>query len=320
MTSEVVRVELLGPLQMRVRGELAPTGGPKLRAIVAMLGLAGGRTVSVEELLDGVWGENLPATARNTLQYHVGVLRKTLTAYGADGCIVTRDPGYALIADTDVSAFIDRASRASRAASAGQHLEAAALYSEALNLWSGPALADLRDFDIVESRAVALDEQRFTCLEQWAEAELNCGLGDTLIAPLQQLVSEAPTRERLWEHLMVALYRTGRQDSALSAYRSARRVLDRELGIDPSPRLVDLHQAILRHDPKLAPVRASRQAGPTYDPDRTGPLATPGHHGPTGGTWRRSAGPDRRACGVGQARGLGPRRVRRAGLASTRPD
>src|SRR5689334_22309424 len=100
-----VRVELLGTLELRVDGEHVAAGGPKLRAVIAQLALAGGRVVSVDELLLGVWGEDLPGSARNTLQYHVTTLRKALAERNAADAIVTREPGYALEADTDVADF-----------------------------------------------------------------------------------------------------------------------------------------------------------------------------------------------------------------------
>ena len=246
-----VEVGLLGPLEVRAGGELVAAGGPKLRAIIALLALAKGRVVSVDDLLDEVWREDLPATARNTLQYHVGVLRKALTAYDAADSLITRDPGYALAAETDVSRFLERQAEGSRNAALGRHEEAAAAYTQALNEWRGHALADLREFDFADARAVGLESQRLTCLEAWVDAELACRRADSLIAPLQEFVSEHPTRERLWEQLMIALYQTGRQDAALSAFRAARQALDRELGVDPSQRLHELHQAILRHDPRL---------------------------------------------------------------------
>ena len=209
--------------------------------------------MSVEDLLDGVWGEELPSTARNTLQYHVGVLRKALAEHQAAHLLTTRDPGYALDATTDVSAFLARSAEASRFRASGDHDAAAKSLAEGLNLWRGEALADLQDFEFAAVRAVALGGQRLACLEAWADTELACGRADSLIVPLQDLVTENPTRERLWEQLMLALYRTGRQDAALSAYRSARMALDRELGINPSERLVSLQRAILNQDPKLSP-------------------------------------------------------------------
>jgi DNA-binding SARP family transcriptional activator len=255
-----VRVDLLGPVQVRVDDQPVAAGGPKLRAVVAMLALAGGRIVSVDDLLDGVWGENLPATARNTLQYHVAVLRKTLTAHGAGGRLLTRDPGYALTVETDATRFAALATAGARAAAVGDHEKASASYAAALDEWQGHALADLREFDFAVARAVALEGQRLTCAEAWADAELACGRADALVPALHDLVTENPTRERLWEQLMVALYRTGRQDAALSAYRAARQALDRELGVEPSARLAAVHHAILCHDPRLAPV-------PTIEPE-----------------------------------------------------
>jgi DNA-binding SARP family transcriptional activator len=255
-----VRVELLGPLELRVDGEPVSAGGPKLRALIAQLTLAAGRVVSVDELLLGVWGEDLPASARNTLQYHVTTLRKALAEQGIADAVVTRDPGYALHADSDVAVFVARAAEGERAASGGDHSTAAAAYAEALNQWRGFALADLRDFEFAEARAVSLEAKRLTTLEAWADAELACGRADALVAPLQDLVTENPTRERLWEQLMLALYRTGRQDAALSAYRAARIALDRELGVEPTERLVALQRAILNHDPMLSPEPALRRA------------------------------------------------------------
>lgn len=253
-----VRVQLLGTTGLSVGEQALATGGPKLRAILASLALAGGRIVSVEDLLDRVWGEDLPNTARNTLQYHVGVLRKALAEHGAADALITRDPGYALNASTDVAMFLSLSAEAERLRTTGEHTAAAAALTEALNLWSGQAMADLQEFEFAATRAVALAEQRLNCVEAWADVELAAGRAETLIQPLQDLVTENPTRERLWEQLMIALYRTGRQDAALSAYRSARVALDRELGIDPSARLAALQTAILNHDPKLAPMPALR--------------------------------------------------------------
>lgn len=257
-----IQVDLLGPIQLRAAGEPLATPGPKLRAILALLALASGRIVSVDDLLDSVWGEDLSSTARNTLQYHVGVLRRTLAAQDAAAHLTTRDPGYALNATTDVSAFIARSAEAARFRAAGDHESAAKSLAEGLNLWRGEALADLQDFQFAEVRAVSLAAQRLACLEAWADAELACGRADSLILPLQDLVAEHPTRERLWEQLMLALYRTGRQDAALSAYRSARLALDRELGINPSERLVKMQRAILNQDPQLTPGPALKRMPP----------------------------------------------------------
>lgn len=263
-----VRVELLGPLQVTVDGRLVAAGGPKLRAIVAALALAGGRVVSVGDVLDAVWGEELPATARNTLQYHVGVLRKTLAAHGATSCLVTRDPGYSLTAETDVADFKTRIAAGDRAALLDEHGLAASHYAEALSLWRGNALADLRQFPFAESRAVAFESCRLTCAEAWMDSELALGRAEQVITPLQDMLAENPTRERLWEQLMVALYRTGRQDAALSAYQTARRALDDELGVEPSARLNKVHEAVLRQDSWLWPEGNHDRSGHTIVPTR----------------------------------------------------
>lgn len=271
-----VRVELLGPLQVTVDGRLVAAGGPKLRAIVAVLGLAGGRVVSVEDVLDAVWGEDLPATARNTLQYHVGVLRKTLAAHGATSCLVTRDPGYSLTADTDLAEFKARVAAGDRAAVLDEHATAASHYAEALSLWRGNALADVRQFPFADARAVAMESFRLTCAEAWTDSELALGHAEQVIAPLQDLLTENPTRERLWEQLMVALYRTGRQDAALSSYRAARRALDDELGVEPSARLNRVHEAVLRQDSWLWPERDERPSSHTMIPTRLATSEPPG--------------------------------------------
>ena len=250
------RIDLLGPFRLTSGGAEVVVGGPKQRLILAFLGLARRRPVSVDDLLEILWGEDLPATARNSLHYHVATLRKVLAAGGAAEALVTRDPGYLLDATSDVDEFHTKHAEGLRAASTLDHETAAQCFADALNLWRGPALADLREFDLAADRAVALEEERLTTAEGWAEAELACGRAEALLVPLREMVGENPLRERLWEHLMLALYRTGRQDAALSAYRSVRAALDRELGVDPSSRLQSLHQAILRQDPALSPMSA----------------------------------------------------------------
>ncbi len=251
-----LRVELLGPLRLVTdRAELG-IGGPKQRLVVALLALARGRVVSVDDLLLGLYGEDLPVTARNSLQYHVATLRKMLGGHGVSGALVTRDPGYLADVSTDVEDFHRGRAEGLQAVADGDHERAAAHFAGALNLWRGPALSDLREFDQAADRAVALEEERLVVAELWADAELACGRAEGLLVPLRELLAENPLREPLWAHLMLALYRTGRQDAALSAYRSARAALDRELGVDPSARLQSLHQAILRQDPDLSPLSA----------------------------------------------------------------
>ncbi len=251
-----LRIDLLGPLSARAGDEEIAVNGPKQKVILAALTLARGRPVSIDDLLETVWGEELPATARNSLQYHVTALRKVLGPAAAS--LTTRDPGYALAAASDVADFTRHVEAGHRATAEGKPQAASEELTAALNLWRGPALADLREFEITAARATSLEEQRLACAEAWAEAELACGRAEPMLAPLREMIGENPTRERLWEQLMLALYRTGRQEAALSAYRSVRGVLDRELGVEPSGRLQSLHQAILRQDPGLKPMSMLR--------------------------------------------------------------
>lgn len=256
-------VLLLGPIDVRVGTASAAIGGAKVRAVLAQLALASGSVVSTDTLIDGVWGEDPPATAANTLQYHVGVLRKALAAAGVGDAIETRPPGYVFSRPTDLGAFTGLR-RAAEAAGAADPGTAARLYRQALDWWRGPALADLLRFPFAAAKAVTLEEQRLQAVEGWIDAELGCGRGEDLVADLEGLVADNPTRERLWKQLMTALYRGGRQADALEAFSRARRLLDEELGVDPSPELKATHAAVLRQDSALlAKGRARPAAGIT---------------------------------------------------------
>ena len=247
-----VRVLLLGPVDVRVGDGSISVGGTKARAVLAQLALAAVHVVSVELLIDGLWGDQPPATATNTLQQHIVVLRKALAVAGSD-VLVTRPPGYSLALPTDVQDFLRLRREADLAFETGHGQHAARLYAEALALWRGPALADVLSLPAGQSRAVALDAQRLACIEAWAQAELASGHAEELVSELETLVALHPTRERLWEHLMVALYRTGRQADALAAYTRARALLDDALGVEPGPALRSTHAAVLAHDAGLAP-------------------------------------------------------------------
>ncbi|MEO6714039.1 MAG: BTAD domain-containing putative transcriptional regulator [Mycobacteriales bacterium] len=246
-----VRVLLLGPVDVRVGDGSVSVGGTKARAVLAQLALAAGHVVSVEQLIDGLWGDQPPATATNTLQQHIVVLRKALAVAGSD-LLVTRPPGYSLAVPTDVQDFLRLRREADLAYETGRGQHAARLYAEALALWRGPALADVVTLPAGQGRAVALDAQRLACIESWAQAELASGHAEELVSELETLVALHPTRERLWEHLMVALYRTGRQADALASYARARALLDDALGVEPGPALRSTHAAVLAHDARLA--------------------------------------------------------------------
>jgi DNA-binding SARP family transcriptional activator len=232
-----VEVRLLGPLELHVSGRLVELRRPKQRALLALLALRAGQVVSVDRLVEDLWGETPPKAAVGSLQNVVSELRKVL----GPEVLVTRAPGYAL----DVDPTLVDAHRFERLA------RDPATLREALELWRGPALADLAFEPFAEPEIARLEELRAAARENLFDAELALGHHARLVAELEAFVSEHPLRERPRGQLMVALYRSGRQADALEAYRSARETLVEQLGIDPSPELQRLEQAILRHDPEL---------------------------------------------------------------------
>jgi DNA-binding SARP family transcriptional activator len=255
-------VLLLGPVRLRGPEGTSAVGAARPRLLLAQLALAEGRVVSADRLIDSLWDDAPPANARNTLHYHVTALRRILAAAGLADTLLTLTPGYAITLPSDLSAFASFRHSGEVAARNGDAAGATEAYTLALRCWRGPALEDLREFRFAGERAVALDSQRLTCLEAWGDAELERGHAEALIAPLQGLVCEHPTRERLWEQLMVALHRSGRRPDALEAYRRARAALDHALGVEPSERLQRAHLAILRDSARPAILRdGARPAG-----------------------------------------------------------
>jgi len=233
-----VDFRLLGPVEvLGDDGEPVALGGKRPRALLALLLLHPNEAVSTDRLIDAVWGESPPPSARSALQVHVHALRKAL---GADR-IVTRAPGYLVRVgngELDADRFAE--------------LVADESFVDALALWRGPALADLAGEDFARADAARLDEARLSAQEARVAAELDAGRHDALVAELDALVAAHPHRERLRAQQMLALYRAGRQADALAAYRDARAALD-ELGLEPSTELRQLEQRILQHDPGLGP-------------------------------------------------------------------
>ncbi len=228
---------LLGPLEVVDDGGAAlPLGGPRPRALLALLLLDANQVVSTDRLIDGVWGEAPPASAQSALQVHVHALRKVL---GADR-ILTRSPGYSIRveeSEVDLHRF--------------ENLVAAGRLSEALGLWRGRVLEDVAYEPFVQSEASRLEEARLSAVEARIATDLDAGRHAALTPELEALVAEHPHRERFRAQQMLALYRSGRQADALRSYQEARRALVDGLGIDPSPELRELEQAILRQDPAL---------------------------------------------------------------------
>ena len=246
-------VQVLGPVAVSVEGRPIALGGGKPRALLAMLALNAGSTVSTERLIDGLWGEEPPAAATKLVQVYVSRLRKALGSSTDGAEIVTRRHGYELRVEPD-------------AVDAGrfERLVAGGAAREGLALWRGPPLDDVADEPFAGVQIRRLEELRLGALELAIEHDLEEGRHREVVAELEALIAAEPLRERLHAQLMLALYRCGRQADALSAYRHARAALVDELGIEPGPALQRLQASILRHDPALdAPELVSR---PLTDP------------------------------------------------------
>jgi predicted ATPase/DNA-binding SARP family transcriptional activator len=230
---------ILGPVEVLGNDGPLSLGGAKQRALLALLLLHAGRVVSRERLIDDLWGDAPPDTARETVQVYVSRLRKLLPA----GALATRGAGYALDVEPD---SLDLAQF--------ERLRTERRFHEALALWRGPPLAEFEEaFARVEG--ARLEELRLATLEERFDADLALGRHGELVGELEALVGEHPHRERLRGQLMLALYRSGRQAEALAAYRDARAVLD-ELGIEPSERLRWLERQILTQDAALQSPRS----------------------------------------------------------------
>jgi DNA-binding SARP family transcriptional activator len=221
-------------------------GGAKPRSLLAILLLHANQVLSTDRLIDELWGASPPATAAKSLQVMVSKLRKRL----GDDRLATHPPGYVLRVEPaalDLARFEQLVGEARQAAPES----AARKLRQALALWRGPALADLAYESFAQAEIARLEELRLAALDQRIDADLATGRHAELVGELEALVAQHPLRERLRCQLMLALYRSGRQAEALDAYRSARRELSEELGLEPSEELKRLEQAILRQDPAL---------------------------------------------------------------------
>ena len=223
----------------------------KRHGLLAVLALRRGRVVGVDELIDALWGEQLPAAPRNAIQHHVARLRAAL---GQESIVGSSD-GYALgDASIDAVRFEELLAEARDALREGDARSAADCIELALALWRGRALQGLPETEWFGAEARRLEALRVDALEERFEAALARGEHRELVSALRATLDENPFRERLWGHLMLALYRGGRQADALETFQEARRVLAEQLGLDPGPELRKLQEAILAHDPAIAPV------------------------------------------------------------------
>jgi predicted ATPase/DNA-binding SARP family transcriptional activator len=246
-----LEVRLLGPFEVVVAGQPVDVPGAKRQALVACLALRAGRVVPTDTLVEALWGNELPAAPRNAVQHHVTRLRRTLGTH----TIRLAADGYALEgAAVDAIEFEELLTAARAALRAGDARGAADTIADALDLWRGPALLGLPQSMMATAEAARLDSLRLDALEERFEAALALGEHADVVSLVRAALEESPFRERLWGQLMLALYRSGRQADALEVFQEARRVLMEELALEPGPELRRLQEAILAHDPAIAPV------------------------------------------------------------------
>jgi predicted ATPase/DNA-binding SARP family transcriptional activator len=251
-----LEIRVLGPFEVLAGGTPADVGGSKRQALLAMLALGNGRVVGVDMLIDGLWGEELPADPRNALHHHVARLRAAL---GEDAIGGSAD-GYAVHgALVDALRFEELLAETRGALRDGDVGGAADTAASALALWRGPALQGLTVTAWFSAEARRLETLRVDALEERFEVALALGEHRELVSALRAALADNPFRERLWAQLMLALYRSGRQADALETFQEARSVLADELGLEPGPDLRRLQDAILAHDPAIAAVPVDRR-------------------------------------------------------------
>ena len=275
----MLEFRLLGPIEAQCAGRAIPLGGTKPKVLLAALVLQHDHVVSASRLVDVVWPEDPPGSARALIQTYVSTLRKSFANHGFPDVIDTRPPGYVVrlgSGSVDIDLFVGLVDQARSLSKAGDHLAAIDLLRQALSLWRGPALSGLEESPLL-AEARRLDEMHLAALEERYQAELKLGRLDH-VAELTGLVSRHPANERLRAQLMTTLYRLGRQADALACYREGRDALVEELGVEPGPELVALHAAILRgslpsEDPSLAAVpAAAAMAAPAIVPAQIPPV------------------------------------------------
>ncbi|GII54401.1 SARP family transcriptional regulator [Planotetraspora thailandica] len=247
-----MKLRLLGPLELVEDGHTLNLGGPRPRAMLAVLGLNVKHVTTIDQLVEAVWDESPPPSARGQVQVCISRIRKLFAKAGHPEAIKTESAGYILRLPeehVDSMVFADRL-RTAKKQTDGK--EAVRTLRTALELWRGPALAGL-DSTLIRRAAAALDEQRMGAIEEKMRLQFELGLHEELIAELVVLVAQHPLRERLHYYMMLALYRTGRQAEALETYRRARTTLIDQISVEPGRELQELHQAMLTRDPALNP-------------------------------------------------------------------
>lgn len=271
-------IEVLGPLDLRENGVSITPTAPKPRQVLALLALNADRVVPVSALVEELWSNRPPRSARTTLQTYVVQLRELIatalahdparqsgagTRRTAKDVLLTLPGGYMLSCGggtTDVREFERLAGLGYRAMDAGDFAGASHTLADALDLWSGSAFADVQTGVQLAMEARRLDESRLCALDQRIEADLRLGRHRELLAELTVLVNQYPTHESLCGQYMLALHRSGRRGEALGAYQRLHATLVRTMGLEPSSALAKLQRSILMSGPGTLPFRSARTA------------------------------------------------------------
>ena len=269
-TTTRITCAILGPLEVLVDGQRVDLASRRERALLGALLLRIGDVASVDELIDSVWGDPAPASARHMVHEYVSRLRDSL---GEASVIATRAPGYTIergACELDAARFAELLRAARSAAAADELDESLRLFDEALGFWRGDVLSHVELDGDARSAAARLDDERRAAGSERFDVALALGRHTEVVPELERAAAAEPQDEHLLRQLMTALYRSGRQADALARYRDVRQRLVQELGIEPGAELRSLEQAILQHDPDLAapPPRRNRSVDSLEPPRR----------------------------------------------------
>ncbi|TMR02601.1 AfsR/SARP family transcriptional regulator [Actinomadura soli] len=248
----MVRFAILGSFEIFNESGVCELTAPKLRQVLALLLVRRNQLVTLETVVEELWGADPPKSAQTTAQTYIYQLRKTIESEGlapdSRELLVTRPSGYMLrVEPTELDLFVfdEEVKSGRRLLEVGRLQEAARQLRDALALWTGPPLAGVNRGPLLEAYAAHLQEQRLYTLELRIKADMLLGRDRELIGELRSLVAAHPFNEWFHGQLIMALSRAGRRNEALDVFHSLRHVLDNELGLLPSPEIQEIHQNVL---------------------------------------------------------------------------